>query len=88
MQLDNPVATVLRKATGISWLFASWVTYILSRLGMVRSINRTFPLTFNPGRCLPRGQGQLDPTHHLLGQLRALGPLPSGPLGVEHGQLR
>ena len=46
MQLDNPVATVLPKATGISWPFASWVTYILSRLGLVRSINRTFPLTF------------------------------------------
>ena len=41
-----------------------------------------------PGRCLPRGRGQLDPTHHLLGQLRALGPLPGGPLGVEHGQLQ
>ena len=46
VQLDNPVATVLPKATGISWPFASWVTYILSRPGLVRSINRTFPLTF------------------------------------------
>ena len=46
MQLDNPVATVLPKATGISWPFASWVIYILSRPGFVRSINRTFPLTF------------------------------------------
>ena len=46
VQLDNPVATVLPKATGISWFFASWVTYILSRSGLVRSINRTFPLTF------------------------------------------
>ena len=45
MQLDDPVATVLPKATGISWPFASWVTYILSRPGLVRSINRTFPLT-------------------------------------------
>ena len=45
-QLDNPVATVLPKATGISWPFASWVTYILSRPGSVRSINRTFLLTF------------------------------------------
>ena len=41
-----------------------------------------------PGGCLPRGRGQLDPTHHLLGQLRPLGPDPRGPLGVEHGQLR
>ena len=46
MQLDEPVATVLPKATGISWPFASWVTYILSRPGLVRSINRNFPLTF------------------------------------------
>ena len=38
VQLDNPVATVLPEATGISWPFASWVTYILSRPGLVRSI--------------------------------------------------
>ena len=46
VQLDNPVATLLPKATGISWPFASWVTYILSRPGLVRSINRTYLLTF------------------------------------------
>ena len=46
MQLDEPVATVLPKATGISWPFASWVRYTLSRPGLVRSINRSFPLTF------------------------------------------
>ena len=46
VQLDNPVATMLPKATGISWPFASWVTYILSRPGLVRSINRTLALTF------------------------------------------
>ena len=46
VQLDDPVATVLPKATRISWPFASWVTYILSRPGLVRSINRYFPLTF------------------------------------------
>ena len=49
VQLDNPVAMVLPKATGISWPFASWVTYILPRPGLVRSINRTFPLTFIVG---------------------------------------
>ena len=32
---------------GISWPLASWVTYILSQAGLVRSINRNFPLTFN-----------------------------------------
>ena len=31
VQSDEPVATVLPKATAISWPFASWVTYILSR---------------------------------------------------------
>ena len=46
VQLDHPVARVLPKANGISWPFASWVTYILSRPGLVRSINRSFPLTF------------------------------------------
>ena len=46
MQLDGPVATVLPRATGMSWPLASWVTYILSRPGLVRSINRNFPLTF------------------------------------------
>ena len=46
VQLHNPVATVLPKATGISWPLASWVTYVLSRPCLVRSINRTFPLTF------------------------------------------
>ena len=45
VELDPPVATVLPKATRISWPFASWVTYILSRPGLVRSINRSFPLT-------------------------------------------
>ena len=46
VELDPPLATVLRKATGISWPFASWVKCILSRPGLVRSINRAFSLTF------------------------------------------
>ena len=46
MHLDEPVATVLPKATGVSWPFASWLTYIVSRPGLVRSINCNFPLTF------------------------------------------
>ena len=45
VQLDEPVATVLPKATRISWPFASWVTYFPSRPGLVLSINRNFPLT-------------------------------------------
>ena len=49
VQLDEPVATVLPKAGKISWPFASWVTYILSRPGLVRSINRNFPLMFMDG---------------------------------------
>ena len=43
---ENPVATVLPKATGISCPFTSWVKYTFSRPGLVRSINRNFPLTF------------------------------------------
>ena len=46
VELDPLVATVLSKTTWISWPFASWRKYILSRPGLVRSINRTFPLTF------------------------------------------
>ena len=46
VEWDPPVATVLPKATRISWPFTSWVKYILSRPGLVRLINRPFPLTF------------------------------------------
>ena len=46
VELDTPVATVLPEATGISWPKASWVTYTLSRSGLVRSINRSFPFGF------------------------------------------
>ena len=46
IELDDPVATLLPQATGISWPFASLVKYILSRPGLVRSINRSFRLTF------------------------------------------
>ena len=58
VQLDPPVATVLPKATGISWPFASWVTYIRSRPGLVRSINRTFPIGVHPpGHAYPVAGG-------------------------------
>ena len=46
VELESPVATVLPKAAGIPWPFASWVTYILSWPGLVQAINRSFPLTF------------------------------------------
>ena len=46
MELDPPVATMLPRATRISWPFASWVKYIVSGPGLVRSINCSFPLTF------------------------------------------
>ena len=46
VELDEPVATVLPKATRISWPFASWVKYILSRPGLVRSIDCSYRLTF------------------------------------------
>ena len=46
MELDDPVATALPKATTMSWPFAPWVTYILSWPGLVRSIDPSDPLTF------------------------------------------
>ena len=46
MELDDPVATVLPKATGISWLFASWVKYILSQPSSKRYIALSFLLMF------------------------------------------
>ena len=58
VQLDPPVATLLPKATGISWPFASWVTYISSRPGLVRSINPSFPWTFSVrGDAYPKAGG-------------------------------
>ena len=45
VESDERVATVLPKAIGISWPFTTWVKNILSRPGLVRSINRSFPLT-------------------------------------------
>ena len=45
VELDTPVATVLPTATGISWPFASWVKCILSRRGLVPSINHHFAWT-------------------------------------------
>ena len=46
VELHDPPAMVLPKATGISWPFASWVKYILSRPGLVPPTNGSFPLTF------------------------------------------
>ena len=43
MELDPRLATVVPKATGISWPL---VKYIPSWQGLVRSFNRSFPLTF------------------------------------------
>ena len=83
VQLDDPVATVLPKALHLMGRIHS----LPVGLGAVNQPQLPVDV-HRPGRCLPRGRGQLDPTHHLLGQLRPLGPLPRGPLGVEHGQLR
>ena len=87
VQLDSPVATVLPKATGISWPFRlmGHIHPLPAGLGAVNQPHLPVDV-HRPGRCLPHGRRELNPTHHLLGGLRALGPLPSGPLGVEHGQ--
>ena len=87
MELDPPVATVLSKATGISWLFASWVTYIFYCLGSVRSINRSFPLTFIVrGDAYPVAGGNWTQLTISLANFDRLARSP--PLGVDHGQLR
>ena len=95
VELDVLGALVLPKAIGISWRLASGVMYIFFCLGLLRDINRSFPLTFIvrggggclPRGCLPRGGVQLDPPRHSIGQLWPHGPLPSKSLGVEDGQL-
>ena len=81
VQLDPPVATVLPKATGISWPFASWVKYNLYRPGLVRSINRSFPLTFIvPGDAYPVAGGNWTQLTICLANFDRL--------GVKQGQLR
>ena len=58
VELDEPVAALLPKATGISWPFASWVKYILSRPGLLRPLHRSFSFDVHCRRgCVPRGQG-------------------------------
>ena len=79
VRLDDPVATVLPKATGISWPFAPSFKYILPCPGLMRDIHRSFLLTFivrvdaypvtrsigpsSPFHC------QLDLAHPFIGQL-------------------
>ena len=89
VELDPLIATALPKATGISWAFASWVKYILSRPGLVRSINRSFPLTFMvPRDAYPVAGGNWTQVTISLANLDRLARPPHEPLGVEHGQLR
>ena len=86
VELDEPVATMLpQHGDPLALRLMGQVHPLSARLG---SVNQSLlPVTVQrPGGCLPRGWGQLDPTCHLLGQFRPLGPLPHGPLGVEHGQ--
>ena len=67
VQVDDPVATGLPKATGISWPFASWVHYILCRAGVVGSINGCLSLKFIVRRdaWAVAGGNCMDPTHHV-----------------------
>ena len=81
VQFDDPVAvaTVLPKATGISWPFASWVTYNLSSPGLARSINRNFPLTFIiRGDAYPVGGGNWTQLTMSLANLDHLARSPAG----------
>ena len=84
MQLDAPVATVLHRDLMALRLMGQVHPLLAGLAGVNQSLLSDD--IHRPGGCLPRGRGQLDPTHHLLGQFRPLGPLPRGPLGVEHGQ--
>ena len=79
VELDPPMATVLSTATAISWPFASWVTYILSRPGLVRSINRSFPLTFIVrGGAYPVVGGYWTQLTISLANFDGLAPCPAG----------
>ena len=79
MQLDDPVATVFPKATGISWPFASWMKYILSQPGLVGSISRSFPLTFIVrGDAYPVAGGQWTPLTISLANFDHLARSPAG----------
>ena len=84
--LDSPIATVLPNVTGMSWPFASWVKYILCRPGLVRPINRSFPLTFifRGDAYLVAGGNGTQLTISLANFDRLARPA-RGPLGVEHG---
>ena len=70
------------KAIGISWPFASWVKKILSRPGLVRSINRSFPLTcMVRGDAYPVAGGNWTPLTIALANFHRLARSPAG-LGV------
>ena len=72
-------AMVLPQATGISRPFASWVKYILSRPGLVRSIHRSFPLTFIVlGHAFPVAGRNWTQLTISLANLYRLGPSPAG----------
>ena len=80
VELDPPVATVLPKATRISWPFASWVTYILSRPGLVRSINRSSPWTsIVQGDAYPVAGGNWTQLTISLANFARLARSPAGP---------
>ena len=79
VELDHAVATVLPKATGIRWPFASWVKYILSRPGLVRSINRNYPLMFIVrGDANPMAEGNWTELTISLANFDCLARSPAG----------
>ena len=79
MEPDPPVATVLPKATRISWPVASWVKYIPFWPGLVRSIDRTFPFTFIVrGDAYPVAQGHWTQLTISLANFDRLARSPAG----------
>ena len=77
---------MLPKATGTSWPFASWVKYIVSRPGLVRSINRSFPLTFIlRGYAYPVARGNWTQPTISLANFDCLARSPAGLLVLSMG---
>ena len=87
MQLDDPIATMLPMAMGISWPFDSWVKYILSHARLLRGINCSFPLTFiiRGDACPVVGFNWTQLTISLA-KLSPHGPLHTGSLDMDEGE--
>ena len=78
VELDDPVATVLPKATGISWPFASWVKYILSRPGLGGVNQSLLPVNIVRGDAYPVAGGNWTQLTISLANFDRLARSPAG----------